>query len=137
LTREDTVAGEPILVVDDNAQNLKLARIILTAEGYLVRTAVDAEDALTILESFTPRVILMDLQLPRMDGLALTRQLKRDPRRRDIVIIAVTAYAMKGDEDKAREAGCDDYMSKPIDARALSAMIARHVQGTPDPLGRR
>ena len=131
------MAGEPILIVDDNAQNLKLARVILSSEGYQVRTAVDAEDALTILESFAPRVILMDLQLPRMDGLALTRHLKSDPRRRDIVIIAVTAYAMKGDDDKAFEAGCDDYMSKPIDAQALTAMIARHLQGAPDTLGRR
>ena len=121
------MAGEPILIVDDNAQNLKLARVILSSEGYQVRTAVDAEDALTILESFAPRVILMDLQLPRMDGLALTRHLKRDPRRRDIIIIAVTAYAMKGDDDKAFEAGCDDYMSKPIDAQALTAMVARHL----------
>ena len=131
------MAGEPILIVDDNAQNLKLARVILSSEGYQVRTAVDAEDALTILESFAPRVILMDLQLPRMDGLALTRHLKSDPRRRDIVIIAVTAYAMKGDDDKALEAGCDDYMSTPIDAQALSAMIARHLQGAPDTPGRR
>ena len=131
------MAGEPILVVDDNAQNLKLARVILSSEGYQVRTAVDAEDALTILESFAPRVILMDLQLPRMDGLALTRHLKSDPRHRDIVIIAVTAYAMKGDDDKAIEAGCDDYMSKPIDAQALSAMIARHLQGTPEAPERR
>ena len=131
------MAGEPILIVDDNAQNLKLARVILSADGYQVRTAVDAEDALTILESFAPRAILMDLQLPRMDGLALTRLLKNDPRRRDIVIIAVTAYAMKGDDDKALEAGCDDYMSKPIDAQALSAMIARHLQGAPDTPGRR
>ena len=131
------MAGEPILIVDDNAQNLKLARVILSSEGYQVRTAVDAEDALTILESFAPRVILMDLQLPRMDGLALTRHLKSDPRRRDIVIIAVTAYAMKGDDDKALEAGCDDYMSKPIDAQALAAMIARHLQSAPDTPGRR
>ena len=131
------MAGEPILIVDDNAQNLKLARVILSSEGYQVRTAVDAEDALTILESFAPRVILMDLQLPRMDGLALTRHLKSDPRHRDIVIIAVTAYAMKGDDDRALEAGCDDYMSKPIDAQALSAMIARHLQGAPDTPGRR
>ena len=126
------MAGEPILIVDDNAQNLKLARVILSSEGYQVRTAVDAEDALTILESFAPRVILMDLQLPRMDGLALTRQLKSDPRRRDIAIIAVTAYAMKGDDDKAFEAGCDDYMSKPIDAQALLAMIARQLRVAPD-----
>jgi CheY-like chemotaxis protein len=131
------MAGEPVLIVDDNAQNLKLARVILSSEGYQVRTAVDAEDALTILESFTPRVILMDLQLPRMDGLALTRHLKSDPRRRDIVIIAVTAYAMKGDDDKAFEAGCDDYMSKPIDAQALSAMIARHLQGAAETPGGR
>jgi len=131
------MAGEPILIVDDNAQNLKLARVILSSEGYEVQTAVDAEDALTILESFAPRVILMDLQLPRMDGLARTRHLKSDPRHRDIVIIAVTAYAMKGDDDKALEAGCDDYMSKPIDAQALSAMIARHLQGAPDTPGRR
>ena len=131
------MAGEPILIVDDNAQNLKLARVILSSDGYQVRTAVDAEDALTILESFAPRVILMDLQLPRMDGLALTRHLKSDPLRRDIVVIAVTAYAMKGDDEKALEAGCDDYMSKPIDAEALSAMIARHLHGAPDTAGRR
>lgn len=125
------MAGEPILIVDDNAQNLKLARVILTSEGYQVRTAVDAEDALTILESFEPRVILMDLQLPRMDGLSLTRLLKSDPRRRDIAIIAVTAYAMKGDDEKAFEAGCDDYMSKPIDAQALLTMIARQLRAAP------
>jgi two-component system cell cycle response regulator DivK len=131
------LAGEPILVVDDNPQNLKLARVILAAEGYQVRTAVDAEAALAVLESFAPRVILMDLQLPRMDGLALTRQLKRDPLRHNIVIIAVTAYAMKGDDDRAFEAGCDDYMAKPIDAQALSAMIERHLHGVPDPRSRR
>ena len=121
------MAGEPILIVDDNAQNLKLARVILSAEGYQVRTAVDAEDALTILESFAPRAILMDLQLPRMDGLALTRLLKSDPRRRDIVIIAVTAYAMKGDEDRALAAGCDGYVSKPIDTDALPRLVAEHL----------
>jgi two-component system cell cycle response regulator DivK len=126
------MAGEPILIVDDNAQNLKLARVILAAEGYEVRTAVDAEDALTMLKSFAPRVILMDLQLPRMDGLALTRQLKSDPQRRGIVVIAVTAYAMKGDDEKALAAGCDDYMSKPIDADALCAMVARHLAPRPD-----
>ena len=121
------MAGEPILIVDDNAQNLKLARVILSSEGYQVRTAVDAEDALTILESFAPRVILMDLQLPRMDGLALTRQLKSDPRHRDIVIIAVTAYAMKGDDDKALEAGCDDFVAKPCLPDQLAARIREHV----------
>src|SRR6266851_7794465 len=120
---------EPILIVDDNAQNLKLAKVILAAEGYEVRTAIDAEDALRILESFTPRLILMDLQLPRMDGLELTRRIKADPSRREIIIIALTAYAMKGDEEKALAAGCDGYMSKPIDTDALPRMVARHLAG--------
>ncbi len=121
------MTSEPILIVDDNAQNLKLAKVILVAEGYDVRTAIDAEDALTILESFTPRLILMDLQLPRMDGLELTRQIKNDPARRGMIIIALTAYAMKGDDEKAFAAGCDGYMSKPIDTDALARMVAEHL----------
>src|SRR5712671_928097 len=121
------MARDPILIVDDNPQNLKLAKVILAAEGYEVKTAVDAEDALRLLESFTPRLILMDLQLPRMDGLELTRRLKADPARRDIVIIALTAYAMKGDEEKAFAAGCDGYMSKPIDIDALARVVAEHL----------
>lgn len=118
------MAGEPILIVDDNAQNLKLARIILAGEGYTVQTAVDAETALGLLETGTPRLILMDLQLPGMDGLALTRRLKADPARRRIVIVALTAYAMKGDEQKALAAGCDAYMTKPLDTEALLSLIA-------------
>jgi len=121
------MTSEPILIVDDNAQNLKLAKVILVAEGYDVRTAIDAEDALTILESFTPRLILMDLQLPRMDGLELTRLIKNDPARRGMIIIALTAYAMKGDDEKAFAAGCDGYMSKPIDTDALARMVAEHL----------
>jgi CheY-like chemotaxis protein len=121
------MAGEPVLVVDDNSQNLKLVRVLLRTEGYDVRTAVDAEEALGELEAFTPRLILMDLQLPGMDGLELTRKLKADPARRDIAIIAVTAYAMKGDEEKARAAGCDGYVAKPIDIEALPRMVREHL----------
>jgi CheY-like chemotaxis protein len=121
------MAREPILIVDDNPHNLKLARVILAAEGYEVKTAIDAEDALSVLESFTPYLILMDLQLPRMDGLELTRLIKSDPNRRDIIIIALTAYAMKGDDEKAFAAGCDGYMSKPIDTDALPRMVAGHL----------
>lgn len=121
------MAGEPILIVDDNAQNLKLARVVLVAEGYEVRTAVDAEDALRVLDEFKPRIILMDLQLPGMDGLELTRQLKADPRHRDIRILALTAYAMKGDDEKAIAAGCDGYISKPIDIDHLPRMVAEHL----------
>ena len=121
------MALEPILIVDDNPQNLKLAKVILAAEGYEVKTAIDAEDALRILESFTPRLILMDLQLPRMDGLELTRRLKADPARREIIVIALTAYAMKGDDEKAFAAGCDGYISKPIDIDALLRVVAEYL----------
>ena len=121
------MAREPILIVDDNPQNLKLAKVILAAEGYEVKTAIDAEDALRILESFTPRLILMDLQLPRMDGLELTRRLKADPARREIIVIALTAYAMKGDDEKAFAAGCDGYISKPIDIDGLPRVVAEYL----------
>jgi CheY-like chemotaxis protein len=119
--------GEPILIVDDNPTNLKLIRVLLTAEGYVVRVAGDAEEAMAVLAEFRPRLILMDLQLPGMDGLTLTRQLKSDPARRDIGILALTAYAMKGDKEKAREAGCDGYITKPIDTRSLPGEIARFL----------
>jgi two-component system, cell cycle response regulator DivK len=121
------VPGEPILVLDDNPVNLKLVRVVLSVEGYDVRTATDAEQALAVLESFHPRLILMDLQLPGMDGLELTRRLKADPRNRGIAIVAVTAYAMKGDEDKAIAAGCDGYIAKPIDTRALPDLLGRYL----------
>jgi len=104
-----------------------LARVILVAAGYEVRTANDAEDALTILESFTPGLILMDIQLPRMDGLELTRRLKADPKRCGIVIIAISADAMIGVEQRALAAGCDDYLSKPIDTAALPRVVAEHL----------
>jgi CheY-like chemotaxis protein len=123
------VAGEPILIVDDNVQNLKLARVILAIEGYDVRTAADAEEALALLRTSTPHVILMDLQLPGMDGLQLTRQLKADPATRGIQVIALTAYAMKGDEEKAFAAGCDGYVSKPMDTERLPEIVRSHLSG--------
>jgi CheY-like chemotaxis protein len=121
------VPREPILIIDDNPQNLKLAKFILVGAGYYVKTAADAEDALRILESFTPALILMDLQLPRMDGLELTRQIKADPVRRGMPIIALTASAMKGDDKRAYAAGCDGYMSKPIDTDALLRIVAQYL----------
>jgi len=119
--------AERILIVDDNAQNLKLARVVLHAAGYEVQTAIDAEEALETLSVFRPRLILMDIQLPGMDGLELTRRLKADPDRSSIVIIALTAYAMKGDEEKARAAGCDGYITKPIDTDALPRTVAEYL----------
>lgn len=116
-----------ILVVDDNESNLKLMKAVLGSDDYVVKTALDAEEAMKVLETFEPRLILMDIQLPGMDGLAFTRLLKRDPARRQITILALTAYAMKGDEDKAIAAGCDGYITKPIDTRALIKLIDTHL----------
>jgi two-component system cell cycle response regulator len=121
------MANEPILIVDDNAQNLKLARVILANEGYDVWTAADAEAALVLIRTSIPQVILMDLQLPGMDGLQLTRQLKAHPSTRSIRVIALTAYAMKGDDEKALAAGCDGYLSKPIDTDRLPEIVRSHV----------
>jgi two-component system cell cycle response regulator DivK len=130
---EAHVAGETILIVDDNVQNLKLARVILATEGYDVRTAADAEEALAFLRTSRPHVILMDLQLPGMDGLQLTRQLKADPATRSIGVIALTAYAMKGDEEKALAAGCDGYLSKPIDTERLPEVVRAHLLSRGEP----
>jgi two-component system, cell cycle response regulator DivK len=119
--------GAPILIVDDNISNTKLLAFLLTSKGYVVRTAGNADEALAVLRDFLPRLILMDLQLPGIDGLTLTRQIKADPRMRGIPIVAATAYAMKGDEDRARAAGCDGYITKPIDTRRLPQEIERYL----------
>jgi two-component system cell cycle response regulator DivK len=121
------MANESILVVDDNPANCRLASFLLASKGYKVRTAASADEALAALAEEVPRLILMDLQLPGMDGLTLTRRLKSDPRTRDTLIVAVTAYAMKGDEARAREAGCDAYITKPIDTRTLPLQIAEYL----------
>ncbi len=125
------MTGETILIVDDNATNLKLARVVLATAGYDVQTAEDAATALDTLKTFKPRLILMDIQMPGMDGLTLTRQLKSDPATRDIIVIALTAYAMKGDDEKAFASGCAGYITKPIDTRRLSKQIAAILQGQP------
>jgi CheY-like chemotaxis protein len=122
------VNAAKILMVDDNPGNMKLLSFILTKQGYDVRIAGDAEQALSVLKEFRPRLILMDVQLPGMDGLELTRRLKADPAYADIVIIAVTASAMKGDEQEALAAGCDGYITKPIDTRLMPVLVARYLE---------
>src|SRR5450631_2479202 len=117
------MAGEPILIVDDTPVNLKLTRILLVNEGYTVLTAASAEEALELLRSHHPRLILADIQLPGIDGLEMTRLIKQDERTRDIAVVALTAFAMKGDEQKALDAGCDGYITKPIDTRTLGTRI--------------
>ena len=121
-----------ILIVDDNEFNLKLMEALLETEGYLVKTALEAEEAMLVLETFEPQLILMDLQLPGMDGLELTRLLKQDPERRRISIVALTASAMKGDAEKAIAAGCDGYLTKPIDTRSLPQSIAAYMKNSRD-----
>lgn len=117
------MSGARILVVDDNATNTKLLTFILGTRGYDVRSAEEAEGALRVIAEFAPVLILMDIQLPGMDGLTLTRLIKANPETRHIAIIAVTAAAMKGDDERAREAGCDAYITKPIDVRELAARV--------------
>jgi CheY-like chemotaxis protein len=116
-----------ILIVDDNPLHLKLVRVLLAGEGYTVHTAVDAEQTLQLLKQLTPDLILMDVQLPGTEGLELTRRIKADPARRDIVILALTAYAMKGDNERARAAGADGYLVKPVDTRTLPDVIAGYI----------
>lgn len=122
------MSEESILIVDDNPTNLKLVQIILARKGYEIKTAKDADEAMEVLAVFKPRLILMDVQLPGMDGLELTRKLRADPNYCDIIIIAITAYAMKSDEEKAYAAGCNGYIAKPIDTRALPIMIANYLK---------
>ncbi len=123
------MAGASILIVDDHPVNVELAKVLLTLEGHDVHTASDAETVLQLLPQLRPDLILMDVQLPGMDGLELTRRLKADPLYRDTIILAFTAYAMKGDQEKASAAGCDGYLAKPIDTRTFPAEVASYLLG--------
>jgi two-component system, cell cycle response regulator DivK len=121
------MAAEPILVVDDTPVNLKLTRILLVNEGYKVLTAGTAEEALELLRSFHPQLVLTDVQLPGMDGLELARRIKQDPAMHDVIVVALTAFAMTGDERKALDAGCDGYITKPIDTRTLGSRLRGYL----------
>lgn len=113
-----------ILVVDDNPVNLRLAAQVLELAGHEVLRAADAEQAEEMLLQDIPDLILMDIALPGKDGLALTRLIRADRRLKHVPIIAVTAFAMKGDDRKAFAAGCDAYITKPIDTRELPRQVA-------------
>lgn len=122
------MSAESVLIVDDNPDNVDLARIVLAAEGWEVRTAEDAAQALEVLKGFRPDLILMDVQLPGMDGLELTRRLRAEPAFQDIRIVALTAYATPADEENARAAGCDGYISKPIDTRTFGDRVREYLE---------
>jgi two-component system, cell cycle response regulator DivK len=116
-----------ILLVEDNAANMKLATFLLESAGHTVLSAADAEVGLTLAREGHPELILMDIQLPGMDGLQATMLLKADPATRDIPVIALTALAMKGDEERIRAAGCDGYIAKPLDYKGFLAIVAENV----------
>jgi CheY-like chemotaxis protein len=120
-----------ILVVDDHPINLELPVSLLEANGYSVQTACDAPSALQSIQALQPDLILMDLQLPGLDGYGLTRKLKAGALTAHIPIIAVTSYAMAGDKQKALAAGCDEHVAKPIDTRAFPGVVARFLPPLP------
>jgi two-component system cell cycle response regulator DivK len=115
--------AERAVVIDDNAINAELATYVLEAAGFAVVIAADAQQALACIASFQPDVALVDIQLPGMDGLSLVRLLKSQASTRQLVLIAFTAFAMKGDEAKMRAAGCDGYIAKPIDVAKFAAQV--------------
>ena len=123
------MAGECILIVDDNEMNMKLLRWLLEKHGYVVQTASDAQTAREGIRAAHPQLVLMDIQLPDVDGLQLTREFKADPGLRSIPIVAVTSYAMKGDRQRAVAAGCDGYITKPIDTKQFPIEIQKYLRG--------
>ena len=118
-----------ILIVDDNPINLKLAAALLEYAGYQVDLARDAEAAIKSIALNSPALVLLDLQLPKMDGWTLARKIKSDATTRHIHVVALTAFAMKGDQQRALDAGCDGYLSKPIDAEEFPAQVAAFLKG--------
>lgn len=117
-----------VLIVDDNPTNLRLAVFMLAPAGYDLRTAASAHEARAAIASFQPELLLLDLQLPDQDGLTLTRELKSNPRTSHIPVIAVTASAMKGDEEKALKAGVCAYVTKPVDKKILREVVAKYLR---------
>ena len=122
------MSGEKILLIEDNAVNRDLTQFLLESQGYEVREATSAEEAFEILKTERPALIVMDIQLPGIDGLEATRRLKDDPVTRDIPVVAVTSYAMKGDREGAAAAGCAGYVTKPIDKATFLGEVAAHVR---------
>jgi len=116
-----------ILVVEDQPDNRQIIRDMLADTGYEIAEAENGEEALAAIAKARPDLILMDIQLPIMDGYAATRRIKTDPALKSIPIIAVTSYALSGEEKKAREAGCDDYVPKPYSPRQLLAKIRQYL----------
>ena len=119
---------EKVLLVEDNPQNMKLLEMLLRAKDYILLKAYDGEEALAMAIREQPDLIVMDMQLPKMSGLEVTKQLRQTPVFSHTPIIALTAYAMRGDKEQFMEAGCNAYLSKPISTRELPVIIDRMLQ---------
>ena len=119
--------AKSILIVEDNQTNAQLLKDVLVIKCYEVNIVTNGDDALASMEKFKPDLVLMDVQLPGMDGYEVTRKRRENPQTKELPIIAVTAYALKGDREKAMKAGCDGYMSKPINTRELPKMVERLI----------
>ena len=137
------MTGNKILIIEDNLLNLELATDLLEVNGFVVSAARTAEEGLRMAREILPDLVLMDFGLPTMDGLCATKDLKANPATRHLTVVGLTAHAMKGDEEIALEAGCDGYLTKPIDTRTFIESITRFIasanlrQTTNNPLERK
>ena len=122
--------NKKILIAEDNPPNMRLIEMVLRGKGYTLLKATDGEEALEVVFREHPDLIIMDIQLPKLSGLEVTRRLRQTPEFSHTPIIAITAYAMKGDKEKVIEAGCDAYVSKPIDTRELPRLIDKMLRHT-------
>ena len=120
--------SQHILVVDDNEDNREILNDLLAGAGYEITQAAAGDEALRLAGELVPDLILMDIQLPGINGLEATRRIKADPRLAHIPVIAVTSFALTGDDAKARAAGCDDYISKPFSLHAVLAMVRGYLK---------
>jgi two-component system cell cycle response regulator DivK len=125
---EQSVPDRPLLLIDDNPQNLRLAGFLLKSAGLRVQSAASAEEALDLLEKDRFSLVLVDIQLPGMDGLELTRRIRTTPAWASLKVVALTAYAMRGDEERMIAAGCDGYISKPIESRAFARQVMEYME---------
>ena len=121
------MTGNKILIIEDNQLNLELATDLLEANGFGVASAPTAEEGLRLARELLPDLVLMDFSLPGMDGLSATKHLKDDPATSHLAIVGLTAHAMKGDEELALNAGCDGYLTKPIDTRTFVATVKKFL----------
>lgn len=121
------MTGHKILIIEDNRLNLELATDLLEANGFVVYSAQTAEDGLRMARELLPDLVLMDFGLPGMDGLGATTDLKANPATRHLIVVGLTAHAMKGDQEIALDAGCDGYLTKPIDTRTFIETLKRFI----------